>query len=77
MSQNFYSVAEVARKFRRHPRTIRDWILKGCPTPGGSVKLPATKLGKEWCVTEEQLALFEVRARSSSCGRPDLDLNGA
>jgi hypothetical protein len=76
MSDNFYSTAEVGKKLRRHPRTIRDWIRKGCPTPGGPVKLPATKLGKEWCVTEEQLALFEVRARSSVCGRPDLDLDG-
>lgn len=74
MGQNFYTVKEVAKKFRKHPRTIRDWITRGCPASGTRVKLPATKLGKSWSVTEEQLALFEVRARSSCGGRPDLDL---
>lgn len=46
MGQNFYTVKEVAKKFRKHPRTIRDWITRGCPASGTRVKLPATKLGK-------------------------------
>ena len=75
MPQNFYTVQEVAKKFRKSPRTIRDWITHGCPAAGQRVKLPATKLGKTWSVTEEQIAVFEVRARSSRSGRPDLDLD--
>ncbi len=30
----YLTTADVAKKLRRHPRTIRDWIVKGrqCPT---------------------------------------------
>ncbi len=31
---------------RRSPRTIRDWINHGCPTPNGAIRLDAAKLGR-------------------------------
>ena len=67
----YLTIDEVARKLRRHPRTIRDWITKGCPTERGRVALAATKAGKGWLVHPEWLALFEHRIRPSR--RADLD----
>jgi transposase len=69
----YYSTEEVAEVFGRTPKTIRNWISKGCPTPNGLVKLDACKLGKSWEVKDEWLALFEFRVRPHG-GRPDLDL---
>lgn len=69
----FYEAKELAQRFHCHPRTIRDWINKGCPTNGRRVKLPAVRLGKKWQVREDWLVLFEHRVRPSS-GRPDLDV---
>ncbi len=69
----YYTVAEVAGVFRRSPRTVRDWIAKGCPTPRGVVKLEAAKLGREWTIREDWLALFEHRVRPRAGGRPELD----
>lgn len=74
MAQKFYDTAALGKMFDCDPHTIRDWIIHGCPTDNGRVKLPARKLGRPWKVTEEDLAVFLVRARSSSHGRPDLDL---
>ena len=67
-----HSITTVARAFGRKPRTIRDWITKGCPTPGGLVRLPADKLGRRWSVSDEDLALFRHRVRPQD-GRPELD----
>ncbi len=69
----FYTVKEVALRFRCHPRTIRDWINHGCPANGRLVKLPAGRLGKKWQVREDWLVLFEHRVRPQG-GRPDLDV---
>lgn len=74
MFQIIYTAKELAKILRRDPHTIRDWINHGCPTGEKRVKLPARKLGRSWFITEEDLAVFLVRARSSSHGRPDLDL---
>ena len=70
----YYSVKEIAEIFTRKPRTIRDWIQTGCPTPNGLVKLQATKLGKQWQIKDEWFVLFEHRVRPDD-GRPDLDLD--
>lgn len=69
----YYSTTEVGVIFRRHPHTIRDWIIHGCPTPGGRTKLQAVKLGKSWVIKDEWLAVFELRARPDF-RRPDLEL---
>ncbi|AQS49822.1 hypothetical protein BMG03_10150 [Thioclava nitratireducens] len=65
---------ELAVRFRRHTRTIRDRIQKGCPVNGRRLKLPATRLGKKWQVREDWLVLFEHEARPP-IGRPGLDRN--
>jgi transposase len=73
MTRN-YSVAEVAARFRRDPRTIRDWINKGCPTAGGQkVKLGAGRFGKSWEVSSEDLEIFELRVRRRP-GSADIEL---
>lgn len=68
----YLTTAEVAKKLRRHPRTIRNWILKGTVTERGRIFLDGTKPGKSWLVHPEWLALFEHRIRPLS--RADLDL---
>ena len=47
---NFYDTGEVARRFKRSERTIRDWIRHGCPTPDGLIRMEAAKVGKRWLV---------------------------
>lgn len=71
-NQDYLTTEEVAKKLRRHPRTIRDWIMKGTVTERGRVFLDATKPGKSWLVHPDWLALFEHRIRPLS--RADLDL---
>lgn len=71
-NQDYLTTEEVAKKLRRHPRTIRDWIMKGTVTARGRVFLDATKPGKSWLVHPDWLALFEHRIRPLS--RADLDL---
>ena len=68
----YYSTASVAAKLNVSPRTLRDWIADGCPTPHGRVKLEAAKLGRSWKIHEDWLVLFEHRVRPRG-GRPDLD----
>ena len=69
----WYETDDLASRYRCDVRTIRDWIMHGCPTPSGRVKLPAVKLGRKWQVREDWLLLFEHRVRPPS-GRPDLDV---
>ncbi|NIZ62339.1 DNA-binding protein [Sedimentitalea sp. CY04] len=69
----YYSVLEIADIFGRNPRTIRDWITKGCPTAGGTVRLRATKLGRSWDIKDEWLLLFEHRIRPDD-EKPEFDL---
>ena len=68
----YLTVDDVALVLRKHPRTIRDWILKGCITERGRIRLDATKLGKSWLIHPEWLELFEHRIRP--VWRADLDL---
>lgn len=70
----YLTVEEVAQILRRSPRTVRDWIIDGCPTPHGRVRLDAAKLGKSWTVRADWLALFEFRVRPP-VGRTALDLD--
>lgn len=70
--EQYHTVKDVAKVLRRHPRTIRDWIVKGCKTERGRVHLEGTKAGKSWLIHPEWLALFEHRIRPVR--RTDLDL---
>jgi hypothetical protein len=73
MSDDRYlTIEEVAQRLRRNPRTIRDWVVNGCPTERGRVRLDATKAGKSWLVHPDWLALFEHRIRPVR--RADLDV---
>lgn len=69
--QDYMTTEEVAKKLRRHPRTIRNWIQNGTVTERGRVFLDATKPGKSWLVHPDWLALFEHRIRPLR--RADLD----
>lgn len=68
----YLTTEDVGRKMRRHPRTIRDWITKGCVTGRGRIFLEGTKAGKSWLIHPDWLALFEHRIRPVR--RADLDL---
>lgn len=70
----YYTVDEVAQMLRRSPRTIRDWINHGCPTPNGAIRLEAAKLGRAWMIKDERLVMFEHRVRPDR-GRPELELD--
>jgi len=70
----YYSAKEVGKIFSRDPHTIRDWINDGCPTPNGPVRLNAVKLGKQWTIRDEWLAVFEMRVRPERA-RPELELD--
>ena len=69
----YYTTTTVAAMLGVSPRTLRDWIAEGCPTPHGRIKLKAAKLGRSWKIHEVWLAVFECRVRPRR-GRPDLDL---
>ncbi|MET4128373.1 helix-turn-helix domain-containing protein [Roseovarius sp. MBR-6] len=66
--ERYLTIEEIAKRFRRHPRTIRDWITKGAVTPRGRVFLDATKPGKSWLVHPDWLALFEDQIRPLGIG---------
>lgn len=59
----YLTLAEVAAVLRRSPRTIRDWVTTGCPTPHGRIQLEAVKLGRAWTVRQDWLVVFEHRVR--------------
>lgn len=69
---SYLTTEDVGRKMRRHPRTIRDWIRKGCATDRGRIFLEGTRAGKSWLIHPDWLALFEHRIRPMR--RTDLDL---
>ncbi|CTQ33929.1 helix-turn-helix domain-containing protein [Jannaschia rubra] len=72
MIDEYLTTNEVARKLKRSPRTIRDYIADGCLTPRGRIYLDGTKVGKSWLIHPEWLELFEHRIRPVR--RADLDL---
>lgn len=59
----YHTVDAVAHRFNRSPRTIRDWINRGCKTPEGTIQLQAAKLGKSWVVRREWLEFFEFQIK--------------
>lgn len=59
----YHSIQTIADRFQRNPRTIRDWINRGCKTPDGTIRLQAAKLGKSWVVKKEWLEFFEFQIR--------------
>ncbi len=48
-----FATDEAAERLRRKPRTIQRWIREG--------KLPATKYGNEYLITEADLESFVKR----------------
>lgn len=74
-NKQYYSIRNLARRFGRSERTIRDWTQAGCATAQGRVVLSAIKAGKKLMVADEALAVFELRLRRASTLRPDLDLD--
>ena len=65
----YHSIEAIADRFPRNPRTVRDWINRGCKTPDGTIRLQAAKLGKSWVVKKEWLEFFEFQIRP----RPSLE----
>lgn len=65
----YHSIEAIADRFQRNPRTVRDWINRGCKTPDGTIRLQAAKLGKSWVVKKEWLEFFEFQIRP----RPSLE----
>lgn len=73
MPRDVHTIDSVARRFGRSPRTIRDWIDKGCVTPRGRVRLQAARVGRRWLVRTEWLEVFEARVMRPF-ERPDAEL---
>lgn len=70
----YHNIDAIADRFQRNPRTVRDWITRGCKTPDGTIRLQAAKLGKSWVVKKEWLDFFEFQIKP----RPileDMDLD--
>jgi hypothetical protein len=63
LTQEYYTVQDVAARHGRSPRTIRDWITYGCVTPGGRIRLPAILAGKKYSIEGDALEIFEARLR--------------
>lgn len=73
LRRQYLTVEDVAERHRRSPRTVRDWITRGCVTPGGRIRLAALRAGKKYSIDSEDLEIFEARLRHASA-RPELDL---
>lgn len=69
----YHTVADIARRLRRSPRTVRDWVREGCPVGGRRIPLRAVKAGKSYLVAHEDLEIFELRLSQAATARPDLD----
>lgn len=59
----YHNIDAIADRFQRNPRTVRDWITRGCKTPDGTIRLQAAKLGKSWVVKKEWLDFFEFQIK--------------
>lgn len=57
MEEKYYTITQVAEMLNLHHKTIRNFINSG--------KLNASRMGKQWRVTQEDLDLF-VQSRESS-----------
>lgn len=52
----------VARKIKRNPSTITNWIQKGCTAADGTrVKLEGVRIGYKWMTSEAALNRFFER----------------
>lgn len=71
--KQYLTVEDVAARHRRSPRTVRDWITRGCVTPHGRIQLPAIRVGKKYSIESEDLEVFEARLRHGA-SRPVLDV---
>nr|WP_314465030.1 helix-turn-helix domain-containing protein [uncultured Clostridium sp.] len=57
MEEKYYTITQVAEMLNLHHKTIRNFINSG--------KLNASRMGKQWRITQEDLDLF-VQSRESS-----------
>lgn len=71
--RQYLTVEDVAKRHKRSPRTIRDWIKNGCVTRSGRIRLEGVLAGKKYGIDAEDLEIFEARLRHGS-RRPELDL---
>jgi len=46
-ARQYLTVEDVAKRHRRSPRTVRDWITNGCATPNGRIRLEALRGGQK------------------------------
>lgn len=51
-----YTCSEIATRYRVKTLTVWDWIRKG--------KMPATKIGKQYLISEENLKEFEQKGNN-------------
>lgn len=73
--KRYHSVNDLAARFGRPPRTVRDWLAHGCPVAGSRVALPATLVGKRLLVADDDLAAFEHRLHRARRLPDRLDLD--
>jgi len=62
MSEKFFTINQVAETLDMHHKTIRKFIADG--------SLPASKLGKQWRIAEEDLKVFMNQSE-----KPDAEYN--
>ena len=64
-------VSAVAARLCVGHQTVLDWIIRGVRSPGGGVrKLRATRVGRSWRVTEEDLEEFSQRSEDMEDPKP-------
>lgn len=71
MKLRYRKPQEIAVRYGKSARTIRDWITHGCPSGGSVIHLPAMKAGKGWLISEHDLEFFDLRLKQAS---PRLEL---
>lgn len=57
---------EVAARYGKSARTIRDWIIRGCRCGASVIHLSAMKAGKGWLISENDLELFDLRLKQAT-----------
>lgn len=58
MNEDWYSLREIARRYKRDRETVRRWIKQGIETPLGRVRLHGKKIGGRYGVTAGALEEF-------------------